>query len=116
MHSFARSLWKPAKIFKSRSVFDSRALNVFRKIQALNLLSFKHEGGDPQTEKSREHASDILDYFMPKRDVEANGLMLVLAFNYLDKHDAVNNSADAPDQGGDQCHLRKKHSLAGSRP
>jgi hypothetical protein len=37
---------------------------------------------------------------MPKRDVEANGLMIVLAFNYLDKHDAVNNSADAPTRAG----------------
>jgi len=56
-------------------------------------VSAKHEGGLPQTEKTRKHASDILDYFMPKKDIIQKGLMPDLLLNYLDKHDAVNNTA-----------------------
>jgi len=63
-------------------------------------ISAKHEGGDPDTEQQREHASDILEYFMSKQDVEANDLMDDLARNYLDKHDAVNNTADALTRAG----------------
>jgi hypothetical protein len=63
-------------------------------------ISAKHEGGDPDTEQKREHPSDILEYFMSKQDVEANDLMDHLARNYLDKHDAVNNTADALTRAG----------------
>ena len=30
-------------------------------------ISAKHEGGDPDVEATREHPSDILDYFLPKK-------------------------------------------------
>jgi len=63
-------------------------------------ISAKHEGGDPDTEQQREHPSDILEYFMSKQDVEANDLMDALARSYLDKHDAVNNTADALTRAG----------------
>lgn len=56
-------------------------------------ISAKHEGGLPETEKMRKHPSDILDYFMPKQDIFQKGLMPDLLVNYLDKHDAVNNTA-----------------------
>ncbi len=56
-------------------------------------ISAKHEGGDPEVEATREHPSDILDYFMPKEQVLADGLMPLLEHNYLDKHDAVNHTA-----------------------
>jgi len=56
-------------------------------------ISAKHEGGIPETEKTRDHPSDILDYFMPKKDITDKGLMSELLINYLDKHDAVNNTA-----------------------
>ena len=56
-------------------------------------ISAKHEGGDIEVEKTREHPSDILDYFMPKADVLAQGLMGALEQNYLDKHAAVNGTA-----------------------
>jgi len=56
-------------------------------------ISAKHEGGTPEIEKTREHPSDILDYFMPKTDISAKGLMPKLLDNYLDKHDAVNRTA-----------------------
>jgi len=56
-------------------------------------ISAKHEGGLPETEKTRDHPSDILDYFMPKKDIIAQGLMPKQLQNYLDKHDALNKTA-----------------------
>jgi hypothetical protein len=56
-------------------------------------ISAKHEGGKPGVDSTREHPSDILDYFMPKADIEANGLMPAMRQNYLDKHDALNITA-----------------------
>jgi len=58
-------------------------------------VSAKHEGGNPDVEKTRKHPSDILDYFMPKKDINDKGLMPELLLNYLDKHDAVNQTAEA---------------------
>jgi len=58
-------------------------------------ISAKHEGGNPETEKTRDHPSDILEYFMPKKDIIEKGLMPKLLQNYLDKHDAVNRTAEA---------------------
>lgn len=58
-------------------------------------ISAKHEGGDPEIEKTRDHPSDILDYFIPKKDILEKGLMPKLLRNYLDKHDAVNRTAKA---------------------
>jgi hypothetical protein len=58
-------------------------------------IGAKHEGGIPETEVKRDHPSDILDYFMPKKDIVAKGLMPRLLLNYLDKHDAVNRTAEA---------------------
>lgn len=58
-------------------------------------IGAKHEGGIPETEVKRDHPSDILDYFMPKKDIVTKGLMPRLLINYLDKHDAVNRTAEA---------------------
>lgn len=63
-------------------------------------ISAKHEGGDPEVEKTREHPSDILDYFVPKKDIIEKGLMPTLLANYLDKHDAVNRTARAITEKG----------------
>jgi hypothetical protein len=63
-------------------------------------ISAKHEGGIPETEKTREHPSDILDYFMPKKDINEKGLMPKLLANYLDKHDALNKTAKALTEHG----------------
>ncbi len=57
-------------------------------------ISAKHEGGDPEVEATREHPSDILEYFLPKAEVEARGLMPILLQNYLDKHAALNRTAE----------------------
>lgn len=58
-------------------------------------ISAKHEGGEIAMEENREHPSDILDYFLPKTEVEARGLMPLMLRNYLDKHDSVNLTAQA---------------------
>jgi hypothetical protein len=63
-------------------------------------ISAKHEGGLPETEKTREHPSDILDYFMPKKDIIEKDLMPKMLQNYLDKHDALNNTAQMLTQKG----------------
>lgn len=58
-------------------------------------IGAKHEGGTPEVERRRSHPSDILDYFIPKKDIVEKGLMPKLAANYLDKHVALNNTAEA---------------------
>jgi hypothetical protein len=63
-------------------------------------ISAKHEGGIPEVEKNREHPSDILDYFKPKKEIDEKGLMPKLLGNYLDKHDAVNRTAKALTERG----------------
>jgi hypothetical protein len=66
-------------------------------------ISAKHEGGIPETEQKRDYPSDILDYFLPKKDIIDRGLMPKLLLNYLDKHDAVNNTARALTENGLSC-------------
>jgi len=63
-------------------------------------ISAKHEGAPPEVEKTREHPSDILDYFMSKKEIMEKGLMPKLLANYLDKHDAVNRTAKALTEKG----------------
>lgn len=63
-------------------------------------ISAKHEGGDPEVEVTREHPSDILDYFRAKGEIEAAGHMPLLLQNYLDKHDALNRTARALTEHG----------------
>lgn len=58
-------------------------------------IAAKHEGGEIDVEKMREHPSDILDYFRDKKEVIESGHMPLLERNYLDKHDAVNKTAEA---------------------
>lgn len=63
-------------------------------------ISAKHEGGDPEVEVTRDHPSDVLDYFRPKEEILAAGDMPRLERNYLDKHEAVNRTARALTQKG----------------
>ncbi len=76
-----------------RQPYDRRAelMEVASKVKN---ISAKHEGGDPETEVTREHPSDILEYFIPKADVEAKCLMPLLLQNYMDKHAALNHTAE----------------------
>lgn len=63
-------------------------------------ISAKHEGGDEEVETASDHPSDILEYFMAKEDIIKQGLMDALKQNYLDKHEAVNATADALTKAG----------------
>ena len=58
-------------------------------------ISAKHEGGEPEIEETREHPSDILEYFMSKEDIIKTGMMDTLMNNYLDKQHSVNLTAQA---------------------
>jgi len=62
-------------------------------------VSAKHEGGDLETEAKREHLSNILDYFLPKDEIDSD-LMNLLLQNYMDKHQAVNHTAKALTEHG----------------
>ncbi len=64
-------------------------------VQEVPNISAKHEGGEPEVEATREHPSDIFDYFAVKADLVANDQMKLLEQNYLDKHDSVNLTAKA---------------------
>ncbi|MBN1138945.1 MAG: hypothetical protein JXM73_20340, partial [Anaerolineae bacterium] len=63
-------------------------------------ISAKHEGGNLDVEQAREHPSDILEYFLPKEEILAKGLMPALERNYLDKHNALNHTARALTEAG----------------
>jgi hypothetical protein len=76
-----------------RQPYDRRA-ELLELADHVKNISAKHEGGDPEVEATREHPSDILEYFMPKADVEAKGMMPVLLANYMDKHAALNHTAE----------------------
>ena len=51
-------------------------------------------------DRTRQHPSDILDYFRDRGEIEAAGDMPHLMRNYLDKHDAVNTTARALTENG----------------
>ena len=63
-------------------------------------IAAKHEGGDPEIDSVREHPSDILEYFLPKEEIIKQGLMEKLERNYLDKHNALNRTAEALTKAG----------------
>jgi hypothetical protein len=63
-------------------------------------ISAKHEGGEVVVDSKREHPTDILDYFRPRKDIEDAGEMPFITQNYLDKHEAINNTAKALTERG----------------
>lgn len=63
-------------------------------------ISAKHEGGDPAVEQTRQHPSDILDYFRDKEEIIASGDMQALTQNFLDKCDATVATARALTEQG----------------
>ncbi|MEE4274968.1 MAG: hypothetical protein V2J16_03780 [Thermoleophilia bacterium] len=79
--------------------YDRRA-DVVAAAASVPNISAKHEGGGPELEAQREHPSDILEYFIPKEQIVADGLMPLLEHNYLDKHAAVNETAAALTRAG----------------
>lgn len=63
-------------------------------------ISAKHEGGDPAVEQQREHPSDILDYFRKKSEIMESGDWKQVTLNFLDKWDAMNQTARALTERG----------------
>jgi len=63
-------------------------------------ISAKHEGGEIDIEKTREHPSDILEYFRTREDIDITGDMHYLTQNYMDKHEALNNTAKVLTENG----------------
>ena len=63
-------------------------------------ISAKHEGGDPEVDQTRQHPSDILDYFREKKEIIDNGDWNNLKLNFMDKVDACNHSARALTEAG----------------
>ncbi len=56
-------------------------------------ISAKHEGGDIAVEVTREHPSDILDYFLTKDQIAELGYAEGMKQNYLDKQNSLNGTA-----------------------
>jgi len=63
-------------------------------------ISAKHEGGDPEIDQTRQHPSDILDYFRDKAEIISSGDWDHLQLNFMDKYDATNRTAWALTQNG----------------
>ncbi len=76
-----------------RQPYDRRA-ELMELATHVKNISAKHEGGDPEVEATRAHPSNLLEYFLPKAEVEAKGMMPTLLQNYLDKHAALNHTAE----------------------
>lgn len=63
-------------------------------------ISAKHEGGDPEIDQTREHPSDILDYFRDKEEIISAGDWDYLTVNFMDKFLALNETARALTENG----------------
>lgn len=78
----------------------NRRIELIDLAQKVKNLSAKHEGGDPEVEMTREHPSDILDYFREKSEIIASGDWDHLLQNFLDKFEATNRTARALTENG----------------
>jgi hypothetical protein len=63
-------------------------------------ISAKHEGGPVSIDQTREHPSDILDYFKTKEQITDEGIWDHLLQNYFDRQTAVNETAKALTEKG----------------
>ena len=63
-------------------------------------ISAKHEGADPDIDITREHPSDILDYFRDKEEIIDTGDWDYLTGNFMDKFLALNKTAWALTENG----------------
>jgi len=82
-----------------RQPYDRRA-ELLEITPRVKNISAKHEGGEVAVEETRERPSSILDYFLTKEDIEEQGIADSMERNFLDKHDAVNNTAKALTENG----------------
>ena len=82
-----------------RQPYDRREdlLEVAMKVKN---VSAKHEGGDVEIDKNREHPSDILDYFRDKQEIIDSGQWEFMRRNHLDRYIAVNTTAKVLTENG----------------
>lgn len=78
----------------------NRREDLLKIAQKVPNISAKHEGGEIEVERQRSHPSDILDYFRDKEEILSSGEMELLEQNYMDKHEAVNQTAKALTERG----------------
>lgn len=63
-------------------------------------LSAKHEGGEPEVERTRERPSDVRDYYRGKDEIVTSGDWDHLALNFQDKFNSLNRTAWALTERG----------------
>jgi len=63
-------------------------------------ISAKHEGADPEIDATRDHPSDILDYFRDKSEVIESGDWNAMELNFVDKFVSLNKTAQALTENG----------------
>ena len=63
-------------------------------------VSAKHEGGDIEIEKTREHPTDILDYFRAKQEIIDAGEWEYMRIGLLDRYKAINHTAKVLTENG----------------
>lgn len=63
-------------------------------------ISAKHEGGDPEIERTLDHPSDIMDYFRDKSEVIDAGHWDALQCNFVEKFESTNWTAWALTEKG----------------
>ena len=80
-----------------RQPYDRRD-DVLELAESVPNISAKHEGGDVEVEQKLAeaggHTSSILDYFRDKQEIIDSGDWDALTYNYLEKHNAVNRTAN----------------------
>ncbi|MFX0037490.1 MAG: hypothetical protein ACFE9I_17845 [Candidatus Hermodarchaeota archaeon] len=82
-----------------RQPYDRRKelIEVAKKVKN---ISAKHEGGNVEIEKTREHPSDILDYFREKQEIIDSGHWEFMRRNHIDRYVAVNTTAKILTENG----------------
>ncbi|MFX1590557.1 MAG: hypothetical protein ACFFC1_20680, partial [Promethearchaeota archaeon] len=85
-----------------RQPYDRRTelIDLAKKVKN---ISAKHEGGDIEIEKTREHPTDILDYFREKQEIIEAGEWEFMRIGLLDRHRSVNSTAKALTENGISC-------------
>ncbi len=63
-------------------------------------ISAKHEGGDPEIDQTRDHPSDILDYFRDRDEIVESGDWEAVSLNFMDKFESTNHTARALTEHG----------------
>ncbi|MFX0105592.1 MAG: hypothetical protein ACFE75_08885 [Candidatus Hodarchaeota archaeon] len=82
-----------------RQPYDRRdeLIEIAKKVKN---ISAKHEGGNIEIEKTREHPTDILDYFRDKQEIIDSGEWEYMRQGLLDRYVSVNTTAKALTENG----------------